>query len=75
MKKILAQIPNAITTGRFVLTVVFLGMVLYSPYVDDLSLWMDWAFVLFVYTGLTDAIDGKLARMMNVTSRYGTTPS
>jgi CDP-diacylglycerol--glycerol-3-phosphate 3-phosphatidyltransferase len=31
----------------------------------------DWAFVLFVVAGLTDAADGKLARMMNVTSKMG----
>ncbi len=69
--RVLKHIPNTITLARFVMTVVFLGMVLYSPRVEDLTLWMDWAFVLFVMTGLTDAIDGKLARMFEVTSKFG----
>lgn len=70
-KKYLRLIPNTLTVGRLVLTIALLGMILYAPRVEDLSLWMDWAFVLFVYTGLTDAIDGKLARMFEVTSKFG----
>ena len=29
------------------------------------------AFILFVVSGLTDIVDGKIARMYNVTSKFG----
>lgn len=67
------QIPNILTLGRFVLTVVFLVMILYSPKVsaDNYSFYLDIAFVLFVIAGLTDMVDGTIARAMNVASKFG----
>jgi len=65
------QIPNILTFGRFVLTVVFLIMILYSPQVANKSFFLDIAFVLFVIAGLTDVIDGPVARKLNVTSKFG----
>ena len=69
----LKYIPNILTSGRLVLTVVFLAMILHSPKVDADSQWwfLDIAFVLFVITGLTDIVDGKIARKYNVTSKFG----
>jgi CDP-diacylglycerol--glycerol-3-phosphate 3-phosphatidyltransferase len=67
----LKQIPNILTLGRFVLTVVFLVMLLYSPQVQDKSFFLDIAFTLFVIAGLTDIIDGKIARSLNVASKFG----
>ncbi|MHC4745356.1 MAG: CDP-alcohol phosphatidyltransferase family protein, partial [Planctomycetota bacterium] len=64
-------IPNMLTFGRFGLTVVFLGMVLYSPYVDSRELWLDIAFVLFIITEVTDIADGKIARRFNASSKLG----
>ena len=66
-------IPNILTFGRFVLTVVFLVMILYSPAVDAgaRSLFLDIAFVIFVVAGLTDMVDGAIARRLNVASRFG----
>ena len=64
-------IPNILTLARFVLTVIFLIMILYSPYVDDKKFFLDLAFVLFVVAGVTDMIDGTIARRLNVTSRFG----
>jgi len=64
-------IPNILTFGRLVLTVVFLIMVLYSPYAKDKPLFLDVAFVLFVIAGLTDMVDGIVARKLNVTSKFG----
>ena len=32
---------------------------------------LDWAFVMFVIAGVTDIIDGPLARAMDVTSQFG----
>jgi CDP-diacylglycerol--glycerol-3-phosphate 3-phosphatidyltransferase len=69
----LKQLPNILTMGRFVLTVVFLIMVLWSPGISEqrYSLFIDIAFVLFVVAGLTDMVDGPIARKLGVTSKFG----
>jgi CDP-diacylglycerol--glycerol-3-phosphate 3-phosphatidyltransferase len=72
----LRLIPNILTLGRLVLTIIFLVMVLYSPqrYAQgELPFpdWLDIAFILFVIAGLTDIIDGIVARRFNVTSKFG----
>lgn len=68
MKK---SIPNLLTLARLILTVVFLAMVLYSPYVEPVSVFLDCAFVLFFIAAVTDVVDGYLARRFNVTSKFG----
>jgi CDP-diacylglycerol--glycerol-3-phosphate 3-phosphatidyltransferase len=70
------QIPNILTLGRFVLTVIFLIMVLYSPrfYADGERPFLDFldiAFILFVVAGLTDMVDGTVARKLGVASKFG----
>lgn len=69
----LKQLPNILTMGRFVLTVIFLLMVLWSPGISEqqYSLFIDIAFVLFVVAGLTDMVDGPVARKLGVTSKFG----
>ena len=69
----LKQLPNILTFGRAVLTVIFLGMVLYSPSVapESHGLFMDIGFVIFVIAGLTDILDGPVARRLNVASKFG----
>jgi len=73
-KRIMRHIPNALTVGRLVLTVIFLAIILYAPAKGekpaDLLLG---AFILFVITGLTDIVDGYLARKFEVTSKFGRT--
>ncbi|MHC4647434.1 MAG: CDP-alcohol phosphatidyltransferase family protein [Planctomycetota bacterium] len=66
-------VPNMLTLGRLVLTVVFLVMVLYAPGAaqDGRARFLDIAFVLFVIAGLTDIVDGIVARRFNVTSKFG----
>jgi CDP-diacylglycerol--glycerol-3-phosphate 3-phosphatidyltransferase len=64
-------IPNILTFARLVLTIVFLVMIFDSPLVIDRSLFLDIAFVVFVAAGLTDIIDGLIARKLNVTSKFG----
>jgi len=64
-------IPNILTFGRLVLTIVFLVMILCSPYVANRPFFLDVAFVLFVVAGLTDIVDGIAARKFNVTSKFG----
>lgn len=65
------HIPNMLTFARLVLTGVFLTMILYSPGVENKTFFLDIAFVLFVITGLTDMVDGAIARKFNVTSKLG----
>jgi len=67
----LRLIPNILTFGRLVLTIVFLVMILYSPHVANKAVFLDIAFVLFVIAGLTDIVDGIAARKFNVTSKFG----
>ena len=64
-------IPNILTFGRFVLTIIFLTMLLCLPHVTNKSFFLDIAFVIFVVAGLTDMIDGEIARRLNVTSKFG----
>ncbi|UCC21486.1 MAG: CDP-alcohol phosphatidyltransferase family protein [Planctomycetota bacterium] len=70
------QIPNILTFGRFILTVIFLIMILYSPrfYAQGerpFPDFLDIAFILFVVAGLTDMVDGTIARRLGVTSKFG----
>ncbi|MFC1738328.1 CDP-alcohol phosphatidyltransferase family protein [Planctomycetota bacterium] len=65
------QIPNILTLGRCVLTIVFLTMILCSRSVEDKPFFLDVAFVLFVIAGLTDMVDGTIARKLGVASKFG----
>ncbi len=54
------------------LSVIFLVMVFFSPQVAQPNwLYLDTAFVLFVIAGLTDMVDGPVARKLNVASKFG----
>ena len=72
----LKLIPNILTLGRLVLTIVFLVMIfLAPPYYADGEVpfpgFLDIAFILFVIAGLTDIADGIAARRLNVASKFG----
>lgn len=72
----LKLIPNILTMGRLVLTIIFLVMILLAPrYYADGEIpfpgFLDVAFILFVIAGLTDIADGIAARRLNVTSKFG----
>ena len=72
----LKWIPNILTIGRLVLTIVFLIMILLAPpyYAEgEVSFpgFLDIAFIIFVIAGLTDIGDGIAARRLNVTSKFG----
>lgn len=64
-------IPNILTFGRLVLTIVFLIMILYSPRAENKTFFLDITFVVFVIAGVTDFVDGIVARKLNVTSKFG----
>jgi CDP-diacylglycerol--glycerol-3-phosphate 3-phosphatidyltransferase len=62
----LAQVPNALTLARLVLIPVFVALVLGS---DDGYSWA--AAIVFAAAGITDQIDGFLARRWHVESAFG----
>ena len=66
-------VPNILTCARLLLTVIFLIMLVYSPQVEGNQRWLfiDVIFVLFLIAGLTDIVDGKIARQFNATSKLG----
>jgi len=64
-------VPNALTIGRLFLSVIFLGMVLYSPQAENATRLLDGAFAMFLVAAITDVIDGHVARRFNVTSKFG----
>ena len=70
------QIPNILTGGRLVLSIVFLVMILLEPRLPadrDMSFpsYLDLAFVIFLIAAFTDMADGAMARKLNVTSKFG----
>lgn len=64
-------VPNILTFIRLGLTFIFLAMILYWPRVTDRPWFLDIAFVIFVVAGLTDVVDGHIARRWNATSKFG----
>lgn len=72
----LRLIPNILTCGRLVLTIIFLIMIMLSPRYyaageRPFPDFLDYAFIIFVVAGLTDLVDGLAARRLNVTSKFG----
>jgi CDP-diacylglycerol---glycerol-3-phosphate 3-phosphatidyltransferase len=61
------NLPNKLTASRFVLTVAFLwAMFSRSPVNDTLAL------IFFSVAGLTDFLDGKIARERKLITNFGT---
>jgi CDP-diacylglycerol--glycerol-3-phosphate 3-phosphatidyltransferase len=71
--RLVRQIPNALTFARLILTLAFLVMVLYAPHTgqEKPAAFLMVAFTLFVIAGLTDILDGPVARAFNVASKFG----
>lgn len=61
------NLPNQLTLGRFVLTLLFLGVV-FLPFPGHETV----ALVLFSAAGITDYLDGRIARERNLITRFGT---
>ncbi|MFH1614222.1 MAG: CDP-alcohol phosphatidyltransferase family protein [Planctomycetota bacterium] len=72
-KSLIQYLPNALTVCRLVLTIGFLAMILYAGRMDQQkpAAFLLLAFIIFVITGLTDIVDGKIARKYSVTSKFG----
>ena len=60
------NLPNQLTLSRFGLTVVFLGAIFWEfPFNETVAL------VLFCLAGLTDLLDGEIARRRNLITNFG----
>jgi len=81
MSGTLRLLPNFLTASRLVFAAGFLlllalareGAMTAPTIAPAAQRQLFWAFVLFVIGGLTDVIDGPLARRLQVTSRFGRT--
>ncbi len=71
--RLVRLIPNALTFARLILTLAFLAMILYAPHTgrDKPATLLMIAFTLFVVAGVTDMVDGPIARAFGVTSKFG----
>jgi len=66
------KLPNQLTVGRIAISAIFFVLLgLYEPH----TAWGCWvlngAFVLYLVAGVTDVLDGYLARRMKVESAFG----
>ncbi|MFI4911145.1 MAG: CDP-alcohol phosphatidyltransferase family protein [Sedimentisphaeraceae bacterium JB056] len=71
MGKIIKTVPNILTVLRLVLTGFLFWMICVSDNVENRTFFLDVAFVFFVITGLTDIVDGYVARRFDATSKFG----
>lgn len=67
------ELPNQITTGRFVLSLVVLGLIAeFDLTLREQQFWLlDTAFWLFIACALADILDGYLARRQNQVTSFG----
>jgi CDP-diacylglycerol--glycerol-3-phosphate 3-phosphatidyltransferase len=66
------KLPNQLTIGRIVLAALFFVLLgLYDPSRGWSSWLMNAAFVIYLVAGITDILDGYLARKWNLTSAFG----
>jgi len=81
MHTFVKSLPNILTGSRIFLTAIFLvllGMtdrqaLLDPAAVDSQAGKLHWAFAVFVIAGITDILDGPLARKPKVTNQFGRT--
>jgi phosphatidylglycerophosphate synthase len=67
------KIPNQLTVGRIGLAFGFFVLVGLYDYRAPKSAWwlLNSAFVIYLIAGITDVLDGYLARRLNLTSAFG----
>ncbi len=81
MHSFVRSLPNILTASRIFFAAIFLvllGMTdrqaLTNPDMIGPEVWkLHWAFAVFVIAGITDILDGPLARKLKVTSQFGRT--
>jgi len=66
------KLPNQLTVGRIVLSAGFFVMLGMYEQGTECGRWLlNGAFVIYIAAGVTDVLDGYLARKWNVTSAFG----
>jgi len=66
------NIPNQLTVGRVVLAVGFFALLGLYEQGTVMGQWLlNIAFVVYIVAGITDVLDGYLARKLNQTSAFG----
>ena len=65
--------PNFITTTGFLLNVVATAMFIYAAELpsEEAMAWIGWGGGVILFAGLFDMMDGRLARMGNMSSTFG----
>lgn len=61
------NLPNKLTTSRFFITIIFVVLMLW----DSLPYNTSWAALLFFIGGMTDILDGHLARKQGLQTDFG----
>ena len=62
----MSLIPNILTVLRLIMIPVFVAVFIFIPDAPEIAL------MIYAIAMLTDALDGKIARAFNCTSRFGT---
>ena len=66
------KLPNQLTVGRIVLAGAFFVLLGLYDWADDTSFWwLNAAFALYIVAGITDVLDGWIARKYHLTSAFG----
>ena len=66
------KLPNQLTVGRMVLSIVFFVLLgVYREGTESGRWLLNAAFVLYIVAGITDVLDGYLARRWNLTTAFG----
>jgi len=66
------KLPNQLTVGRIALAAAFFLLLGLYEQGTDWGRWMlNAAFAIYILAGVTDVLDGHLARKMNLTSAFG----
>lgn len=66
------KLPNQLTVGRIALSAGFFVMLGMYEQGTECGRWLlNGAFVIYIVAGITDVLDGYLARKWNVTSAFG----
>lgn len=63
--------PNIVTFVGFVLNMVAAGMFVYASEAIDPFCWIGWGGGVILFAGVFDMMDGRLARMGNMSSTFG----
>lgn len=63
--------PNFITTTGFLLNVLAAGLLVYAGLYDADLAYLGWAGGVILFAGLFDMMDGRLARLGNMSSAFG----